>query len=1646
MKKIILTGCFCVLLISAAISDAQMLSSPAPPVFRVLDISERTYDGGPGIAVLFSEPLDPKVRHDSFMCISNSKGLLKSAWVLSEDCRILWFPQAEPETEYSVSVLETLCSADGHALNQRVSQTVVTRKIMPVVSFAGEGFLLPAKMSQGLPLVTVNVPSVEIEFFRLNEKALVHFVDWKNLTGRKDQYDLNHVREYGEIVFTGRFDLNAPRNRRTVSYIPVEDIRALQAPGVYLAVMREPGEYNYSYQSTYFLVTDIGLHARIYKNESVIIASSLKTGDPFFDVRLTFYDEQGRVTGEGFTDAEGCYRSPEKLPDTVYIIKAEYGDMAGILPMRSPALDMSEFDLGKRAYMPREIYVFSPRDLYRPGETVIVSALLRDYDGRPVQSLPITAKLFRPDGQEAKSFLWNEEVQGSGSEVRGQEPRTPNPEPRTGYYQTELELSKDAQTGRWSLKLWDDPSANAPCAEFEFQVEEFLPERMKLDLGVSEPQSAGTADALEIAVSGEYLYGAPASGNEVTARVRVQAKREISERFKGFQFGNIQDSTYKDYWELPSESLDNEGHRQLKIDSRWQEIQSPLSVKVIVSLFETGGRPVTRNIEQTILPAESLIGIRPLFDEKAADEGPIRFEVVRIRQDGTLSPLTSDLAPLIELKKEDRDYYWEYSESAGWKYRYSEKNYQFLTETLNLKADGPTPYTLQLQNGQYLLSVTDPETGLITSIRFRVGYWWHGRDASADASRPDRVMLKPDKPAYQPGDVIQLTVLPPSDGEGLIMVEGESLLWSKRMKVSATGTLVEIPVSARWDSHNLYISAVVFRPADAKEKITPNRAVGLIHLPLNRADRKLNLSVHAPEKAASQGPLTVTLKVNFPRSELSDSRGTSLRCTNPLPVAMSEEVFVTLAATDVGILNITDFQSPDPFAYFFEPRRYAADSYDIYGKVIETPDGRLSTLRFGGDADAGGKRPESEVRLVSLFQGPCEFDKNGEAEVTFDLPDFNGRLRLMAVAFSKNCFGSAESEVTVAAPTVTQLSMPRFLAPGDQTELTLDVHNLSGADQEFSLTMTATDPLILENGKQDFQLADGKKTTLRFPVKAGTKHAASEIRLHLESGDVTLDRDWKLGVRPGYPAIARKVRKVLNEDKTFAIDPGIAADMIPETVRADLKISPVIPLDIRNAMQDLIVYPYGCLEQTTSQAYPLLFATPDRIARYNLPQISHEERFRRLEKAVERLSSMQLISGGFGLWDKNSPENPWLTVYATEFLIAARDMGIKIPGLMDDKALNRLNEYLQQSAAMPDYGSHWDTEHLDFAVRSYAGYVLSKVNYAELGTLRILFDNHIRRAGSSLPLTHLGIALSTAGDSRRSQEALKEAAQKRSDRFGYWGDYGSLARDLAMSIALFIENKATETEGFEKLILDLEQELHQRRWLSTQEKFAIFKAGIALEGQAGKPWKGRLSIAGKETAEEHQGAYITSLLPEHIARGITFVSETSDFLYTSAIVNGYTKTPPPKDDSRISIQREMYDAEGKFIQRSDFKVGELVLVHIRIASDEWLPDALAVDLLPAGFELENQNLKHSVGFDDIQISGASVWRLKEQMNISHEEYRDDRYAAVLEIDKNRISHLFYLMRAVSPGTFSVPPTFVESMYRPEIRGIGVTPGTVRVIP
>ncbi|MEW5723766.1 MAG: MG2 domain-containing protein, partial [Thermodesulfobacteriota bacterium] len=512
--------------------------------FRVLDIGERTYDDGPALAVVFSQALDPTRRYDEFLRVSDEKQMAKGAWVLSEDKRVLYFPFVEAETVYSVTVLEGLPSAEGKELGRRHFKAITTRSITPVVTFASDGLILPEKLSEGLPVAVVNVKTVEVEFFRMNERGLLEVVRWETPNSRLYYDEINEARQRGEFVFSGRYDLDPPKNKRVVRHIPVMDQPALTEPGVYLAVMREPGEYNYDYKTTYFIVTDIGLQARVYDRETLIVASSLATGQPLAEVSLSFYGEKATVVAEGRTDPDGVFRLKENaLGKRISFIIARQAGHVNVLPFNMPALDLSEFELGYRVQRPREAFLYSPRDLYRPGETVTVSALLRDYDGRPVDPLPLTARLFRPDGRLARGFTWQPHDRESGG---------PN------YYQTELDIPGGAQTGHWRLVVMDDPSARRPAGEFDFLVEDFMPERMKLELASPQEYIPGAGD-FTVQMTGTYLYGAPAAGNRLEAEVRVRARRDIIDQPAGFQFGRADDARYSDSWELESAELDENG-------------------------------------------------------------------------------------------------------------------------------------------------------------------------------------------------------------------------------------------------------------------------------------------------------------------------------------------------------------------------------------------------------------------------------------------------------------------------------------------------------------------------------------------------------------------------------------------------------------------------------------------------------------------------------------------------------------------------------------------------------------------------------------------------------------------------------------------------------------------------------------------------------------------------------------------------------------------------------------------------------------------------------------------------------------------------------------------------------------------------------
>ena len=1571
----------------------------------VVDVSERTLDNSPALAVTFSQDLDPTQDHNSFITLTAAGKRVEGSWVLANEPRRLFFSNIKPQTDYRIQIRPGVTSKNALKLHKPSDSTLKTRDMTPAFDFATTGSILPAKLTGGLPIRVVNVAELDIELLRVQPEKLPEMLKTVSLGGRLSQWQLDDIHAVTESVYSRRYVTDAKPNARTSLLIPVEDIQELKTPGLYFAVMREPGRFNdEAYRITQFVVTNIGLHVRLYSRGLEIFANALDTGKPMQGVQLKLQGEKETLTLE--TDAAG-HVSFEHRPQGELLLTAQHEAQFAFLDMRESALDLSEYPVTGVADKPIAPFVYSTRDLFRPGEPMDLSVLLRDRDGKAVSANNLHLRIVRPDTKP----LLEENLLAANADL--------------GFFTYRLAIPADAPTGSWKAEIRINAKDTAPISSFTFHVEEFMPERMKLALSV-EDKLLMKGDKLVVAAQGDYLYGAPASGNKLTAARTVSVNRHPLDTFKDYYFGDPADDKLVSHEDLPEVILNATGGGFVESPALEGKISSPLTMSVIGSLHETGGRSVTRTLDVPFWPSQNLVGIRPLFSKDTVDgNSEATFELVRLNAEGKAAPATQPLA--VTLVREEKDYFWEYNSAEGWQRKDIASEYPTVQKKITLDANARGQAAFAVQSGYYRLEVEDAETGLKAVYPFHAGWDWE--QSENNAARPDQIELALDKAKYRAGDVAKLKITPPAAGEALVAVEGESLLWSKHLSLPAEGLTVDIPVDAAWERHDLYITVTAFRPASRQQNITPNRALGVIFLPLDREERRLNVKIAAAEKVRPDQTVSVTVSADNLNNETA---------------------LVTLAAVDAGVLSITDFKSPDPLAFYFSQHAYAASLYDAYGKIIESVEGAPLRQRFGGDVATrrGGTLAQADARIVALFSGAVVFNAEGKANIDLPLPGFDGTLRLMAVAASEERFGSAEREMTVASPVVASLAAPRFLAAGDSSFLTVDLNNTTTEAQTVQVNITSNALLTGVTDAREVILAAGKRETLRLPLSAHQTFGMGQINLELVGKGFTARRQLQLAVRPAYPAQYLAQNRALKAGESMVLDATTLQGFLPAGLKANLSLAATPALPMRSALQGLLQYPYGCLEQTTSSAWPYLFLDASVSEQLGLAPLEMKERNERVTAALLRLSGMQLANGGFTLWGEagGAQEEYWLTPYVTDFLLDAQEQGFIVPDWLLQRALQNLEERLAEGEH--DTASRYEfsetPEHVDFAARAYAGYVLSRVKRASPGTLKVLYDKDAGKAVAGLPLVHLGLALRKGGDLKRGDDAIQRGLALVRDEQKYLGDYGSRLRDQAGMLYLLLRHKiALPNQATE--ITKLADLLHNRNYFSTQEQLFVFLAGLQVQEKAKASWHAALKVGNDSVALSGSKAAYRAVTAEEFQQGLSITA--TDPLYVALSVDGYPVAPPAPDSDPIEVQRQWYGMDGKPVKPEALQVGSLLLTHLMVSSSTDINDALVVDLLPAGFELENTNLQTNESLEGLQLEGMDkpVLELLSSSVPRTQEFRDDRYVAALPLKAKTRHHLFYLTRVVSTGKFSVPPTYVEDMYRPELNGVGATPAAM-VIP
>ncbi len=1096
-----------------------------------------------------------------------------------------------------------------------------------------------------------------------------------------------------------------------------------------------------------------------------------------------------------------------------------------------------------------------------------------------------------------------------------------------------------------------------PIGTAEFRVDAFVPDRMAVDIAPnSGPIVPGKPYSLP--VTARFLYGAPAAGLSGQGQMRLLINPTPFPSLAGYFVGLINETYAPDASELNVPDTDEQGHTSVAIAiPRAPDTTHALKASITIGVNDPSGHASLATTEIPLQPPGNLIGIKPDFADFAVDAGTeAAFDIASVNPTGNRVALKAKL----RLVRERPDWRLVMRGSLA-RYETVWRDEPLETSAIAIPVDKPFHYAKKLDFGRYRLEVLEDNGMAATSIRFRSG--WVSSD---NPDVPDQVDVSADKKAYAPGDTARIHISPPFGGQATLLVLTDRVHLVRDLAVPEGGTDVDLPVSADWGP-GAYVTMHVFRTAaDAKSR--PSRAIGLAWVGIDPGVRKLPVSFDVPDKYPPRARATIK-------------------------VHAAPGAWVSLAAVDEGILRLTRFVSPDPTNHFLGRRKLGLDIRDDWGRLIAPPDGSATVLRQGGD-EGSFVLPEIPQKTVTLFDVPVQAGPDGVAELPLDFPDFNGRVRLMAVAWHGTSLGAASTDVYVRDPLVAEPLLPRFLAPGDQARMTLLLQNLELPAGEQAVTFSVNGPLEISGAKRLAATLAPNAQALPFTTLTATGAGRGVIHLDVQgTGGFHIQRETAILVRPARGTTTMVAAGELAPGAEMQLAPPLD-QFVAGTWKASATFGGVVHYDVAGMVEALDSYPLWCLEQATSRGFPLALlqngpvAGPDRAAR--------------LQQAVGFVLDRQRFDGGFGLWSASEDAEPWLSVYATEFLIRARQADAAIP----DQAMIDAQKFVAGAADEPG------DKPADLAAQAYRLYVLALAGQGRPGAARVMAER-INTLPTPLAKAQLGAALALAHDQPRAEAAFAAALAAPARK--WWDfDYGTALRDQA-AIAVLLKEANLPGDQLKNLVEAMPGADLSPDTLSTQEQSWAAAAGAVLSRGAAPA---HVALAGKDVPE-------APTVSVSLSGPITVHNLSQQAVWRAVSVTGVPAAPLPAARSGMRITRQFKTLDGKLLDLYHLKQNDVFVIVLDGKAEDGQPHrAMVLHGLPAGWETAG---RMSSG----DVPGMS-W-LGKLTDTEAQPAADDRYAAVVALTSDHPDfHLAVRVRAVTPGTFELPGAEVADMYRPAV--------------
>lgn len=1564
---------------------------PSPFTLSIQDL-ESEYDGAEGqVRVITSQQLSgedirPLIRIEPelpFTIEQNDYG-----FTIRSD-------KFDTEKSYALSIRKGLRGKIGGEMKEDYTGGIGFGELEADIRFtSSKAIYLSRKGAKNMEVQINGVPKVKLVISKIYENNLLMarkygYSPRENSSGPyTDEYEeMDYDDSYGggnatlgDVIYEKEIDTRAlPRSGggRLLNFSQFED-RLPEFNGVYHVMIRSTEDY-WVKDSRFVSVSDLGIIAREGKDQVYVFVNSIKTASPVNGVNVAVYAVNNQLIGTATTDAAGMatVQLTGKLPADLSVngfrpamVIAKTAEDFNYLPFSGTKVNTSRFDVGgkRNNASGMDAFVYAERDVYRPGEKINFSVIIRDANWKTPGDVPLKMKFLLPNGKELKTIRksLNEEGSLEGS----------------------LDISSAAITGSYTLEVYT--SNDVLLSTRSFSVEEFVPDRIRVRAEMDKA-SLRPGEKGRLAVNAMNFFGPPAAGRKYETEIQVKQKAFSPEKFDGFDFSLVNSNTYFDK-QLKEGVTDEAGNATVEYEVPAAYANSGLlQASFFTTVFDETGRPVSRGTKTDLFTQDVFFGMKNEGYYYYALNQPVKFQLAAVNKEGNGTSATAR----IEVIKHE---YRTVLTKSGSYFRYESQKEDKLLAEQQLQIGASTVYSFTPRTpGDYEIRIFNPGAGTYVSRSF-YSYGGWGQNSSFEVSREGNIDISVDKKSYLSGEAVKALFKTPFSGKMLVTLETDRILSHQVVDVSNRTASLELKLD---EAHvpNVYITATLIKPHEVSD-IPLTVAHGFRNITVEEKSRRIPVEINSAKTVRSKTKQKITVKA--------------------APGSM-----VTLSAVDNGVLQISDFKTPDPYDYFYQKKALQVTGYDLYPLLFEEVRARMSSTGGDGAFEFSTDKRNSpmqarRVKVVSYWSGIRKANGNGLAEFELDVPQFSGELRLMAVSYKGNSFGSSANTMTVADPVVISTALPRFLSPGDTVNVPVMLTNTTAGTANLTAGIRVEGPLKVV-GSNSQSLTVNAKTEQRalFRIVADPTINIAKVTVTVSGLGEKFSDVTDIAVRPPSTLQQSTGSGTLNGGSTEKLNIGLR-DFMPGTVNYRLVVSRSPVLELGQQLRYLVQYPYGCTEQTISAAFPqLYYADLSALVGQHSGQQPLNAVVNIME-AIRKIKMRQLYNGAVTLWDGEGREDWWTTVYAAHFLLEARKAGYEVDNSLLGTMLNYISNKLKSRETITYYYNRDQNKKIAPKEVAYGLYVLALAGRTNVPAMNYYKANPALLALDSRYL--LAAAYATAGDRRSFAAMLPQAFSGEESVPQTGGSFYSDIRDEAIALNALLEvDPGNRQIGV--MVKHVADKLKGRRWLSTQERaFAFLALGKHARSAGQSTATAEIRVNGKTIGKADEKSW-TGDSKTLGGTQVEIVCSGKGRLYYFWQAEGISASGSyVEEDSYLKVRKRFFDRKGTPLSGSSFKQNDLIIVGITLEKsfNTTVENVVITDLLPAGFEIENPRTKEIPGMDWIR-DGITPVAL---------DVRDDRIHFFVNAESSRQTY-YYAVRAVSPGFYKMGPVSADAMYNGE---------------